>query len=349
MAREKSHYIFESKNIRKDGTVFPVQINVTVVKDKKGKVQFRAIHVQDITERKRMAGALRESEKRFRAIFEQTADSVVLIDATTMALVEFDGKTHEDLGYTREEFQKIKLFDLEVLKSAEEITKHIEKIVKEGTDTFETKFRSKGGEIHEILITCRVISIDDRNFIQGIWRDITKGKQTELELQEYQKELQSLAMRISEVEEIQRKKIAQKLHDLVGQNLTALNLNLDIVESLMSKKTRSVVAHRLAEAQKLVEETTWHIREVMSELRPSVLDDFGLVSTLYWYGERFSGLTGLQINIEGKEFSPRLPSIIETIIFRIAQEALTNVSKHAEASQVDLRLEKVGDQAPDYS
>jgi signal transduction histidine kinase len=78
----------------------------------------------------------------------------------------------------------------------------------------------------------------------------------------------------------------------------------------------------------------------MSDLRPSVLDDFGLLAALHWYGQQFQGRTGIQTNIKGEEFYPRLSSVMETIIFRITQEVLTNVFKHASASRVNLRLGK---------
>ena len=130
-------------------------------------------------ERKRVEKELRESQERYRALFEQAADSIVLIDAETGALVEFNDRAHENLGYTREEFQKLKVPDFEVIESAEEVAKHIEKIIKEGADTFETQHRTKDGEIRDILVSSRAISIAGRHFVQSTWRDITERKRAE--------------------------------------------------------------------------------------------------------------------------------------------------------------------------
>lgn len=124
----------------------------------------------------------KESEERYRAIFEQAADSIVLVDAETGELVEFNDRAYENLGYTREEFARLRIHDFEAIETAEEVEKHIEKIAKEGSDTFETKHRTKGGDTRYILVSSRAISIDRENFIQSIWRDITDQKRTEEEL-----------------------------------------------------------------------------------------------------------------------------------------------------------------------
>jgi len=130
-------------------------------------------------EHKKTTEALRDSEEKYRAIFEQAADSVVLIDTETGALTEFNTGAHETLGYTCEEFRKLKITDFEVIESTKQVRKHIEKIVEEGADTFETKHRTKSGEIRDILVSSKAISIGGRDFILGIWRDITERKNME--------------------------------------------------------------------------------------------------------------------------------------------------------------------------
>ncbi|MBA7630495.1 hypothetical protein ES703_38017 [subsurface metagenome] len=129
------------------------------------------------SERKRAEEALQASEEQHRAIFEQATESIVLVDRDTGVLVEFNNAAHESLGYTREEFEKFKIPDFEVIESVEEVAKHIEKIIKEGSDVFETKHRTKSGEIRDIQVSSKAISIRGRAFIQSIWRDITERKE----------------------------------------------------------------------------------------------------------------------------------------------------------------------------
>ena len=149
--------------------------------------------IRDITERKKTEEALRESEQRYRAIFEQAADSIVLIDVETGELVEFNDRTHKNLGYTREEFRNLKIPDFEVIESAEETRKHLEKITRTGADTFETKHRTKEGEIRDIQISSRAISIRDKDFVQSIWHDITERKKAEEALTESEEKFRNLS------------------------------------------------------------------------------------------------------------------------------------------------------------
>jgi len=134
---------------------------------------------EEVALRTRTEQAPRESEERYRTIFELAADSIVLIVGETGELVEFNRRAHEDLGFTHEEFEKLKIPDFEVVEDAEKVAKHIKKIIKEGSDSFETKHRTKSGEIRNVQVSSRAISIRGKNFVQSIWRNITEQKRAE--------------------------------------------------------------------------------------------------------------------------------------------------------------------------
>jgi len=170
--------------------------------------------------------------------------------------------------------------------------------------------------------------------------EIAERKRVEEGLRQSEKQLRTLASRLQEVEEAERKRLSRELHDQVGQNLTALNINLNILRSQLPAELLEKMADRLSDSAELVEETTERIRDVMADLRPEVLDDYGLVAALRWYGERFSERTGMATIVQGKEPLPRMPEVIESAFFRIAQEALTNVAKHAGGRQVSVNFEE---------
>jgi len=148
------------------------------------------VTLNDVTERKLAIRELRESEELFRAVFEQAADSIVLIDTETGALVEFNDKAHNNLGYTREEFQGLKIRDFEAIESDAEVSQHIKSIVTEGAAVFETKHRTKGGEVRDILVKVRPISIRGKNFLISMWDDITDRKQAEDQKRNLQEKLE---------------------------------------------------------------------------------------------------------------------------------------------------------------
>jgi len=189
------------KFLRKDGSTGYCELWVSPLRNDGGEITgFRGVN-RDITERRLAEQALSDSEQRYRAIFEQAADSVVVIDVETGELVEFNDRAHENLGYTREEFGKLKIPDFEVIESGEEVARRIERIIKEGTHTFETKQRTKSGEIRDIQVSGRAISVGGKGFVQAIWRDITEPKRAQEERRALEQKAQ-LASRLASVGEM---------------------------------------------------------------------------------------------------------------------------------------------------
>jgi PAS domain S-box-containing protein len=325
--------------VRRAGSSIIVHIDGRIGRDEYG--QFKQTHciLHDITERIQVEMRLRESEEKYRSL-ASAEDSMYLVDRecrfrfmNDAHLSRFSLSLAEVIGRSYGEFH------------SEEDSREFTGIVKEVFETntsFQVEHKSERDPKY-YLRTFSPVRDPQGNItsVTVISKDITRRKQTEQELLKYQQQLQSLAIRMSEMEELERKEIARTLHDLVGQNLTALSLNLNIMFGLMPEDQKSFLFTRMEDSQKLLEETTQHIREVMADLRPSVLDDFGLLAALHWYGQRFSERTGIQTVFEGEDFLSCLSPIMETIIFRIVQEALTNVLKHASADRVELRLEKI--------
>lgn len=164
-------------------------------------------------------------------------------------------------------------------------------------------------------------------------------KRAERELAHHADQLRALSRRLVEVREDERHRLAQELHDRVGQNLTALDLNLNLIRNALPPDALTRVSERLGECLRLVEHTVDVASDVMTELRPVVLEDSGLLAALRWQGEQFSHLIGIPARVSGEEPVPRLSSVIRNALLRIVQEALTNVSKYAHGSQVALTLE----------
>jgi PAS domain S-box-containing protein len=157
-------------------------------------------------------------------------------------------------------------------------------------------------------------------------------------VRQQREQLRALAARLAEAEEAERQRVARDLHDLVGQNLNALGINLNLVRKHLPEATTELVRSRLDDSLALVQETSAGIRRVMDNLRPPMLDDFGLVATLHWYGAQFASRTGVAVTVQGEEPVPRLAAPVENALFRIVQEGLTNVAKHAQATQVTVTV-----------
>lgn len=152
-----------------------------------------------------------------------------------------------------------------------------------------------------------------------------------------------LGARLCEVEESERRRLARELHDQVGPNLIALGLQLKLIDGQIPDEDESQAHERVAESLALLEDTGERIRGVMSDLRPPVLDDYGLVASLKWYASEISRRTDCLVEVTASEADIKLPGNIENALFRIAQEALTNVCKHARASRAGVSVEVDGD------
>jgi len=168
--------------------------------------------------------------------------------------------------------------------------------------------------------------------------NIHKRRLTEKALTNSQEDLRILAWRLAEAEETERKMLSRELHDEIGQNLTILGVNLNLLRSLIPKDPAEMIHSRINDSIIIVKQTTERVRNLMSNLRSPVLDDYGLVAAIDLYGKQWSSRTGIDIIVRGPQTDLHLPAHIENAMFRIVQESLTNVVKHAKATQVIITI-----------
>ena len=176
--------------------------------------------------------------------------------------------------------------------------------------------------------------------IAGQLARLVERKRTEKERTHYVNRLRELSRRLVETQEVERRRLAAELHDRIGQNLTALTINLNIIGGQLSPESAAQHAGRLEDSRTLVEATIETMRNVIADLRPTVLDDYGLPAALRWYGRQFEKRSGVLMTVEAPDLVPRLPSQTEAALFRITQEALNNTLKHAKARHAAVTLDR---------
>ena len=174
-------------------------------------------------------------------------------------------------------------------------------------------------------------------------RDMTEFKRNEDALRSNAARLRELSRRLQEVETTERNAISRELHDRIGQGLTALSLMVGTLGARLSRQARSAAQTQLNDIQALLRSVVSNVRDVMAELRPPALADYGLLAALRHLVAEYSKRTGIAVNLSGIDLNPRLPLVVETAIYRISEEALNNIAKHAHAKKVKISLNAVAD------
>jgi len=174
---------------------------------------------------------------------------------------------------------------------------------------------------------------------QNLRRSETESSRLLQQSRELQEDLRRLSRRILTTQEEERKRISRELHDLVAQTLTAVNLHLATLKAEAAKNAVGM-KRNISRTQKLVERSVDKVHRFARELRPAVLDDLGLIPALRSLAERFSQESGVRVNLVACAKVENLTNARRTVLYRVAQEALTNVARHARADSVKVHIQE---------
>jgi signal transduction histidine kinase len=313
----------EFELVRKDGTAFPVLVSASALRDEVGNYVMSRSTVYDMTERKRAQEAVAGERQRLFDVLETLPTMICLLTPdyhVAFANRSFRERFGESHGRHCYEycFGRTKPCEFcesyNVLKTGQphqwEVTSPDDRVI----EVYDFPFTDVGG-------SPMILEMD---------MDITERKRAE-------ESLRQLSTQLLRAQDDERRRIARELHDSIGQELAALDLNLGwIQQSLGDLDAR---AHGvLAESLELVKRCSREIRDFSYLLHPPMLDEYGLASALRWYAEGFTRRTGIQVALDARDDLPRLPLDVETALFRVVQECLTNVQRHSGSPTVSLRI-----------
>lgn len=298
--------------------------------------------VSDITERKKAEDDLREAQEKLRVVFDAIGEGITVVDATG-TIVDVNNTVLDMKGFGREEV--IGKHGLDFVAEVDRAMAVDEMMAflkgqENRIPTTEVMLLTKDGREIPCEANCTMMR-DRSGNITGfvtVERDITERKKIENDLRSYSNRLREMAAQLSLSEENVRRRLAQELHDKVGQNLTVLGINLKRISMELPAATMALLSPMIDDSKSIVEQTVEILRDVMADLHPPVMDDYGLLAALNWYADQYSSRTGVNVTIEGEEPTSRLDRSLESGLFRIYQELLTNVAKHARATQVMVNL-----------
>jgi PAS domain S-box-containing protein len=294
-------------------------------------------------ERKRAEATVRESEERYRILFDRANDGIFLIstEATIEAVNESMAHMH---GYSKDEMLGMSLKDLDSPETSKLYEERMRRLLAGETLTFEVEHYHKDGHLFPLEVSASLISVRGESLIQLFQRDITERKRAEEELRASREQLRALAARLQAAREEERTHVAREIHDVLAQELTRLKIDLFWLQRHLAKPGKAapseVLTARVSEMSQMADAAIQCVQRIATGLRPAVLDSLGLCAAVEWLCQDFQTHSGIpcQANVPEEELPVDPESAIAA--FRILQESLTNVQRHAKATRVKILLQQ---------
>jgi len=282
---------------------------------------------------------MRASEHKYRHLFESMHDAALLVAEDSGKIVDVNPQAEALLGRMRGEI--LGMNQRELYPRQEEWA-GFPIPPGENAGSYEAEVLRKDGSTVATDVSVTRMQLQGRNLLLLLLRDITRRRQTESELRRSREQLRALAAKLQAVREEERSRVAREIHDELGQMLTALKMDLRYIEADLERFNDvrlNPILDKAVAATELSDALAKSVQRIAAELRPGILDRLGLVSALAYEAEQFQQRTGIVCHLKMPSEEPALSIDAVTAVFRIFQEAMTNIARHAEASVVKVELQ----------
>jgi PAS domain S-box-containing protein len=326
----------------KNGELYPMAISSAVVMDEKGGVIVHMASHRDITKRKQTEESLRESKEFAEGLISSMQDGLSVLNSKTEHINVNDSFCNMT-GFSRDELIGVGgvPHPYWTPEEYENIQKAFEKTLQGDFEDLELRFMRKNDERFPVIISPSWLKDRKGEIISyhATVKDITERKRAEEELKRSREELRNLAAYLQSAREQERTNMAREIHDELAQALTALKMDISWLTNKLPKDQQTLLDKTKAMI-KLTDMTIKTVKKISTELRPGILDDLGLVAAIEWQAEEFKNRTGITCELTIDPEDIILDQDRSTTIFRIFQETLTNVARHAKATAVTVSLKE---------
>lgn len=355
-------YRIEKRFVKKDGTIAWLDVTAMLIRDDEGKPSYGLAMVEDITDRKQADQALRTSEERYRSFVVNSSEGIWRMDVEQPIdvrlpfdeqislfykygyLAECNDAMARMHGYDRAEDYIGLRFGDSRFASNPASTSALKKLINANYRLVDLKTEDFDKNRSIRYLSTNLLGIVVNGMLLRIWgvqRDETDHRSAELQLEHSHEQLRHLSAYLQSLREKEKAKLAREIHDSLGQALASTKIELSLLKKRFEgseELDRDAILQKLKEITEGVDETIRTVKALSTELRPGVLDKFGLAAAIEWQCGEFSRRMQIKCSCNVPEQELSLSSEISTALFRILQEALTNVAVHSKATAVDLTL-----------
>lgn len=326
---------------RSDNTILHAQLNCTYHRTVSSGLTIR-VALTDITLRKRAENDRDHNLRRIESLMRHANDAILVFDASSR-IVDVSDSCLGTYGHTRNALLGMRLSDLRAPNARLEIPLIMQKLTEHGAMSYETWHCRADGSCFPVQVGATMIEVDGNRYIQKIVRDVSEALRQrsvmESGLATASRRLLELSRHLVEAQEDARRRLSGELHDHTSPNLAAIKINLGMLASALPPGCAPECEERLADTIALLEDTDISIREICADLRSPILDYAGLPAAMDEYARRYASRTGIMVSVRCNKGETRLAPALESLIFRIFQEALTNSLKHAKARRIEVTVD----------
>ncbi len=340
LANEIPAFSMEKRYVRKDRNLVWVNLTVSLLRNIDGIPTYLIGVIEDISERKQAEKLLRASSEEIEDLYNHAPCGYHSLDRDGIIRIINDTELGW-LGYSRDEIIGKCFADVLTPDSLQTFRQNFPHLKETGEiHDVELNLVCKDGTVFPVMISATALSDEDGNFImsRSTIYDMSERKKMEQERTDYLLRLETASRHLVAAQEDARRRLSSELHDRTSPNLAAININLNVIASELPKTLSDDLAERMDDTRALISDTTASIREICADMRPPLLDYAGLAAALESYVHQFARRTGIEVRFDCLNHTARYTPELESLLFRIAQESLTNCAKHAQATSVKLTL-----------
>jgi len=328
----------ETQERKLDGTPIWIEGDYNCLYAPDGRIMGHFGIQRDITARRRGEEALRFSEEKFAKAFRACPLRVSIGTLAEGRFIEVNDAFLRDHGFTREQVIGRTSPELGLWAHPDDRQRLVAALERGGiVREWEFRGQTRDGQVQITSLSAELIQVGGETCILAVATDVTDRKRAEDEIRCSREELRALAARLQSAREDERAHIAREVHDELGQALTGLKLDLAWLKPRL--RDQASLLERVQAVVGRIDGTIDAVRRIATELRPSVLDHLGLVAAVEWQAQEFEKLTGVVVRLSLRSAGPAVDGTVATTVFRMLQETLTNVARHAAATRVDIALE----------